>query len=350
MMNFPASPSIGQQYPASAIAGVPVYFWDGEKWSTKRIIADTQPSTVAPPMDGAVTPGDVLEWARGDHVHPTDSGFAPVASPTFTGGLQAAAFTFSGNLTINGSIVATATAKGHRFGDTSGQGFSAGLVRTDCNIVLYDYDGAGNWCGMGTDPNGVFFVRTGTTAGLSAAFISDAGQVCSFAQVPQAPSPGNGSNDTQWATTAFVVANQAQGGPYLPLSGGVMNGTLTVSYGHIMPYRNGATGVCYLSNGDRYIYYDGGNYILGGGSIAYSAAGRIWGTSDFGNYPISNSRLAFVGDRFQDQSEGLTEPAGGSVVSGKSGMNTTVYYTVGCTYRYRQLQSYTSGWYANGFA
>ena len=32
--DFPASPSVGQKYPASPVAGVPTYTWDGEKWTT----------------------------------------------------------------------------------------------------------------------------------------------------------------------------------------------------------------------------------------------------------------------------------------------------------------------------
>jgi hypothetical protein len=33
-INFPASPSVGQKYPASPVGGLPTYTWDGEKWTT----------------------------------------------------------------------------------------------------------------------------------------------------------------------------------------------------------------------------------------------------------------------------------------------------------------------------
>ena len=95
MMNFPASPSMGQQYPPSALPGVPVYYWDGEKWGTTALIAAAQPSAAAPLMDGAVAVGTSLDWTRGDHVHPTDTAFVPLANPTFTGTLSAPSFTFS---------------------------------------------------------------------------------------------------------------------------------------------------------------------------------------------------------------------------------------------------------------
>jgi hypothetical protein len=44
-----------------------------------------QASNASPAMDGAATAGAATRWARGDHVHPTDSSRAPLASPTFTG-------------------------------------------------------------------------------------------------------------------------------------------------------------------------------------------------------------------------------------------------------------------------
>jgi hypothetical protein len=34
MINFPSSPTVGQKYPQPSVVGVPVYTWDGEKWTT----------------------------------------------------------------------------------------------------------------------------------------------------------------------------------------------------------------------------------------------------------------------------------------------------------------------------
>ena len=42
-------------------------------------------STAVPAMDGTGTAGSSSQWARGDHVHPTDTSRAPIASPNFTG-------------------------------------------------------------------------------------------------------------------------------------------------------------------------------------------------------------------------------------------------------------------------
>ena len=42
-------------------------------------------STTTPAMDGTAATGSELAFARGDHVHPTDTSRAPLASPNFTG-------------------------------------------------------------------------------------------------------------------------------------------------------------------------------------------------------------------------------------------------------------------------
>jgi hypothetical protein len=42
-------------------------------------------SNVNPLMDGTAAAGTFVGWARGDHVHPSDTSRAPLASPTFTG-------------------------------------------------------------------------------------------------------------------------------------------------------------------------------------------------------------------------------------------------------------------------
>lgn len=43
------------------------------------------PSSTTPQMDGEAATGSETDYSRGDHVHPTDTSRAPLASPTFTG-------------------------------------------------------------------------------------------------------------------------------------------------------------------------------------------------------------------------------------------------------------------------
>lgn len=42
-------------------------------------------TTTTPKMDGTAAVGSETSYAKGDHVHPTDTSRAPLASPTFTG-------------------------------------------------------------------------------------------------------------------------------------------------------------------------------------------------------------------------------------------------------------------------
>jgi hypothetical protein len=44
-----------------------------------------QAGASTPAMDGTASAGSSLKWSRQDHVHPTDTSRAPLASPTFTG-------------------------------------------------------------------------------------------------------------------------------------------------------------------------------------------------------------------------------------------------------------------------
>ena len=51
--------------------------------TTAYVLAQT--SATAPVMDGSAAVGSATRFARSDHVHPSDTSRAPVASPTFTG-------------------------------------------------------------------------------------------------------------------------------------------------------------------------------------------------------------------------------------------------------------------------
>lgn len=68
--------------PASGVVGKVIYYttdstlryWDGTQWqvlATGGIVP--LPSTATPAMDGTASAGSAGAWARGDHVHPTDT-------------------------------------------------------------------------------------------------------------------------------------------------------------------------------------------------------------------------------------------------------------------------------------
>lgn len=109
-----------------------------------------QAATVASPMDGTSTIGVSLTYARQDHIHASDTSRAPLASPTFTGTVGAAAITATG--TIQG---ATLTSTGALNAGTSKFVVnSSGLATTYNNITL-----TGNGI-----PSEVGIVTTGTSS------------------------------------------------------------------------------------------------------------------------------------------------------------------------------------------
>ena len=72
--SHPAAPALGDKWPQPPVPGLPVYTWDGEKWTTKGGTGGSSGVSNAPPlMDGVANAGLSLEWSRGDHVHPTDT-------------------------------------------------------------------------------------------------------------------------------------------------------------------------------------------------------------------------------------------------------------------------------------
>lgn len=76
-LDFPASPTLNQTYPAPAVPGVPVYTWDGEKWTTTGgAVGSTGAADDPPLMDGTASVGSSTQWAREDHRHPTDTAIA----------------------------------------------------------------------------------------------------------------------------------------------------------------------------------------------------------------------------------------------------------------------------------
>lgn len=369
MLDFPSSPSVGQRYPATPVGGLPVWLWDGEKWTTVNGGAaptGSPPSDNDPFMNGAATPGVSGFYTRGDHVHPRDNTKAPVASPTLTGTtvmpalaasgrLQAASLNVSGassfgSMSASGAMVLAGAVTMQSTLNVSGNATFGNVTMTNL-IAPVPYGGIE--IGSLTTANAPYidFMTGGVGTAVDARIQASGGNAsdgqgqldfqCSSLY---GPTMGNGDNSTALATTAYVQANPATGN-YLPLSGGTITGNL-VGASMLMPYRNGATGVIYLSNGDRYCYFDGTNYSMPVGALV-NAAGRCWGQGDFG-FPVSNARLALAGDYFHRYNSGMVEPYGGCCITGASGYANVA--STGGYFRYRYMQFYTTGWYTVGYA
>jgi hypothetical protein len=86
VLDFPASPAIGDKYPVPAVAGQPQYTWDGEKWTTVGAqVTTAAPASALPLMDAATAVvGTATKYAREDHVHPKIPA-APMDAMAFSG-------------------------------------------------------------------------------------------------------------------------------------------------------------------------------------------------------------------------------------------------------------------------
>jgi hypothetical protein len=109
-LDFPNSPSVGQLYPSPAVAGVPVYKWNGTTW-------DAQVTT------GTDAPSDGNAYGR---LNGAWSQVLPIGGGTLTGNL-----TTTANVIMNSAAPAITMnkASGGGGGNCSIQGNTAGLSR-----------------------------------------------------------------------------------------------------------------------------------------------------------------------------------------------------------------------------
>ena len=337
MFNFPTPSFVGQKYQPAA--GMPVYGWDGAKWTTftPDLASKVAASNTNPVMDGTASAGSASAYARGDHVHPTDSTRGPINNMTFTGTLTAAVLQTT-NITISGKF--SSTAKGHRLGYAGGTAASGAVQPADANLLMYQVD-ATNWCGWGSDPSGHVWLRTGYSGSPAPVLYVQNDQVVVFRDSPTIPTPG-ASNDTRVANTAYVKGRVPSGMFPLDCSQTITGGVVVNA--DLWVHNNGNYGVLYLGNtGSRYLIWDGSNYSLAG-AHAYASNGRLYGTGDWASAPYNNARLALLNDYTHTASSGMAEPVAAGTITGQDGWGT------GWIRRYRQFQYYTTSWFAIGYA
>ena len=96
-------------------------------------------STTAPSMDGTASYGSGTSYARSNHVHPTDTSRAPLASPTFTGTPAAPTATAGTNTTQIATTAFVNTAIGNKitYGDTD---LTAGSSALTTGVFYFVYE------------------------------------------------------------------------------------------------------------------------------------------------------------------------------------------------------------------
>lgn len=192
--------------PSVALSGTPTAPTAAVDTNTPQIASTGfvvgQAAGVAPVMDGAATVGASTRFARADHVHPSDTSRAPLASPTFTGTVTIPTLSLTGNGTLAAATVVTWG------GDTNLYRSSVNTLRTDGTfyatgsavggISLAQQVGIG-WSGHPGGAPGIYF---GPTQG---------------AQI-YSPSAGYLQTDSAFTTGGTINANAIGGGPGVLLS------------------------------------------------------------------------------------------------------------------------------------
>jgi len=166
------------------------------------------PSNAVPLMDGVGAAGASVQASRADHVHPTDTSRAPLASPAFTGNPTAPTPALGDNdtsIATTAFVLANATTVSNATPLVAGTpvpGVSAQASRADHVHPV-----------SAVAASGVSFTPAGAIAATNvqaalAELDTEKAPLASptFTGNPTAPTPTIADNDTSIATTAFVQA------------------------------------------------------------------------------------------------------------------------------------------------
>jgi microcystin-dependent protein len=284
-------------------------------------------------MDGTAAVGTGTTWARADHVHPSDTTKANLASPTFTG-VPAAPTPVSTDSSATLATTAFVKAQGYvtSSGVTSVTG-TAPVVSSGGNTPAISmaaatgsvpgYLTAADWTTFNAKAptasptfTGVPVAPTAATADSSTtiattAFVKAQNYLTAvpatyaplaspvFSGDPQAPTPSTADNDTSIATTAFVK-NQGYATtasvPVAAITAPLMDGVAAVGTGtswarsdHVHPSDTTKLGDA-PSDGNTYGRKNGAWVIAAGGVLISDTApssgvqaGQLWWESDTGN-------------------------------------------------------------------
>jgi hypothetical protein len=176
-----------------------------------------QAASATPLIDGTAAVGTLTRYARGDHVHPTDTTRSPVASPTFTGTPAAPTAAVDMNTTqiaTTAYVIGQASAVGDgtpAMDGTASRGTGTHFARND-HIHPTDTSRAPlaspALTGAPTAPTaspGTNTTQLATTAYADAIAALKANLASpTFTGTPAAPTATSGTNTTQIATTQFV--------------------------------------------------------------------------------------------------------------------------------------------------
>jgi hypothetical protein len=126
-----------------------------------------QAASATPLIDGTAAVGTSTRYARGDHVHPTDTTRAPLASPALTGTPTAPTAAFgtsttqlattafvAANTDVNGRLTATVTTTSNTLGTNALTGLGFAIGANESWTVEWNLTVTGSTAGMKFDVTG----------------------------------------------------------------------------------------------------------------------------------------------------------------------------------------------------
>lgn len=194
-----------------------------------------QASATNPVMNGTVAIGTSLKFARADHVHPTDTTRAPLASPTFTGKVTTAASATGGaGFSLPHGAAPSAPVNGDVWTTTTGL-----FAYVNGATVQFAALASPTFTGVPAAPTAA--VDTATTQLATTAFVVNQGYAKSasptFTGTPLSTTAAADTNTTQIATTAFVLgqASAVAGAALGSAAVGTSNRYARADHVHAMP-------------------------------------------------------------------------------------------------------------------
>lgn len=307
--------------------------------------ANSTATTIA--MNGTQAAGTSLLYARADHVHPTDTSRAPLASPSFTGTPTAPTPATGNNSTLlattayvqanltnyvtTGTLASYAQLSGANFSGAITTGSTLGFgSRTGQHLNLY-----GTTYAAGIQSNTLYFRSASRFSFHVGGSHSDLENTA-----------GTGGTVAMTLTTAGATFNGSiSASNFSGSSSGTNTGDQTreslgvgaaqnVTFRDLTAHRGDASGVIFLGNtGTRYLYYDGTSYqmpnaalAVGGNISASNFSGSSSGTNT-GDQTSVSGQAGFVANSVSFNNSG-SGGASGSTFNG-SGAVTVSYNTIG---------------------
>lgn len=194
MLDFPNAPTTGQRYPQPAIAGVPVYTWDGEKWTT---VPGSIGGKTAVLSDGSVPMAAQLTVLN-PPVNPTDAvakAYVDAASTLSYSGIQ-----INGTMEINQALPGTGTAANNYIVDGC-------MMFRNGAMVVWAQQSSGNFSSVGFP----YHFAIAVTTPQAAMTANDLVQALGYIEGRRISRLGWGTVNAQPLTIGFWTAHHRTG-------------------------------------------------------------------------------------------------------------------------------------------